>query len=338
MKPPLPDNHRTGFRLVVATVHVLSWFVFLSLPAIFNPRRHGQGFLGLFRDMAEPPRWTNGLLLIVVFYFNYCYAVPRLCFRRRYVPFVCTVVVAFAVFVMLNYLQRPVPAAGGFWFLPLGNSFNLFMLLIVYLVSFLICLSRHLRRLREEHWQRKMAVVNGRIDPHMLFNTLNSLYALSLGKPETVPETIVKLSQALRYSMDESGAMTSLEKEIDFLQNYADLEKLRLAPDLVFSFDVEGRVPVTSFPRFLLVPMVDGAFRAMLADEHASDVKIAIKCAGNELSMLVRGTAPSAADVLGFFSVANLRSGLDLNFPGNYSLELSVNDYIFVVALHIRLS
>jgi len=337
-RPPVTDNNRTRFRFVVATVHVLSWLVFLSLPAIFNPRRQGEGFFGLFRDLTEPPRWTNGLLLIIVFYFNYFYAIPRLYFRRRYALFVTTAAAAFGAFVAINYLQRPAFEPGGPRFSPLGNSFNLFMFLIVYLAAFLICLSDLWRRIREQHWQRKMHVVTGRINPHMLFNTLNSIYALSLAKPETVPQTIVKLSQALRYSMDESGATASLQHEIDFLQNYVDLEKLRLAPDLFFSFEVEGPVPDISFPRFLLVPMVEGALKSMLADEHASDVALTIKCSDNELFMLVRGTAPSSAEVLSFFPATSLRAGLDLNFPGNYTLDLSVNDHIFVVALHIRLS
>jgi len=338
MKPPIPDNARTGFRLVVITVHILSWLVFLSLPAIFNPRLHGQGFPGLLRDLAEPPRWTNGLLLIVVFYVNYFYAVPRLYFRRRYVSFIVATLSAFTAFVVLNYVQRPPVAAGGQWFSPLGNSFNLFMFVIVYLVSFLVCLSELWHHIREQQWERKMAVVTGRVNPHMLFNTLNSIYALSLSRSEAVPDTIVKLSQALRYSMDEGGPMAPLEKEIDFIRNYVELEKLRLAADLVFRFDVKGSVPQTNFPRFLLVPLVEGAFRSVLADEHASDVAITINCSDNELFMRVEGTCSPAADVLGFFPATPLRAALNLNFPGNYTLELNVNDHIFVVALHIQLS
>ncbi|MBX2907533.1 MAG: histidine kinase [Taibaiella sp.] len=323
---------------VVLSLHVLCWLIFLSLPATFNPRRQGEGFLGIFRDLAETPRWTNALLLLLVFYFNYLYAIPRLYFRRRYKAFAVSAVCAFVVFVLLNYLQRPHFESGGPWFSPLGNSFNLFMFLIVYLASFILCLADLWRRIREERWKRKMAVVTQRLNPHILFNTLNSIYALSLVKSDFVPAAIVKLSQALRYTMEEEANMVPLKKEIEFLQNYVDLEKMRLSPDLVCIFSVDGEVPAIDFPRFLLVPLVEGALKAVLADENASQVSISIRFTGNELVMTVDGANASQVEAGAIFDIATLRAQLDLNYPANHHLDLSDNGHIFVVTLRIALS
>jgi hypothetical protein len=338
MKPHAHYSTRNRLVPVVLSLHVLCWLIFLSLPAIFNPRRQGEGFLGLFHDLAELPRWTNAILLLLVFYFNYLYAIPHLYFRRRYFAYTATAALAFITFVLLNYLQRPSLAPGGPWLSPLGNSFNLFMLLIVYLASFILCLADLWRRIREERWKRKMAVVTQRLNPHILFNTLNSIYALSIVKSDSVPAAIVKLSQALRYTMEEDANMVPLQKEIEFLQNYIDLEKMRLSPDLVCILSVEGEVPALNIPRFLLVPLVEGALKVVLADESASQVSINIRFIGNELIMTVEGPNVSQVDISATFEVAAVRAQLDLNFPAKHNLDLSDNGHIFVVTLRIALS
>ena len=183
-----------------------------------------------------------------------------------------------------------------------------------------------------------MAVVTQRLSPHILFNTLNSIYALSLAQPDAVPAAIVRLSQTLRYTVHEGENMALLEKEIEFLRNYIELEKLRLPPDVEFNLNVDSALPQATVPRLLLVPLVDAAFRSTLLREGGSKMVIRIHGAENEFSMHIEGTSIGTSDVRKLFDEAQLRRQLDLHYPANYSLDLSDNGHIFVVTLRIRLS
>src|SRR3569833_2369536 len=108
---------KTTKRILWIPVHILCWLVFLSIPTVFNPERHDLSFTTFMEDLLELPRWTNGVLLIILFYFNYYIAIPHYYLGRKYVKLIASFVGSFAVFSLLNYFLVP----KGLRHLPLGG-------------------------------------------------------------------------------------------------------------------------------------------------------------------------------------------------------------------------
>lgn len=322
-------------RILVISIHILCWMVFLSLPTIFDPRLREEGFLKFVYDLAGQPRWTNALVLIAVFYFNYLFAVPQLYFRRRYTAFALSVVCAFSLFVAVNYFQQPRLAEQP-WQSPLGNSFNLFMLLIVYLVSFVLCLGNMWQQLREQHLRSRLYALKAQLNPHLLFNTLNNIYSLSLTASDHVPAALVKLSRVLRYTTEETDDhKVLLERELDFVVDYVALERLRLPGGVDVSLQVE-KMPAVTIPRFLLLPLLEYAFRPGYAWEDGCGVAVDVATRDNNLVISVshKGVDEKIAPAN---DISRLRRQLDLLCPENYSLAVSDNGHIFVMTLQLRL-
>src|SRR5690606_7355365 len=93
-------------------------------------------------------------------------------------------------------------------------------------------------------------------------NTLNNIYSLSLEKSDKTPETIIKLSDLMRYVLYESGGKNQcLRKEIEFIKNYLDLEKIRYNANLELSFKVVGNPKGKKIAPLLLVQFIENAFK-----------------------------------------------------------------------------
>lgn len=276
-------------KMLLIAAHIVSWLVFLSLPAIFNPRRQGAGIYMFINDLLEPPRWANALLLIAVFYFNYYVALPLLFFTRKYAALVLSFVASCGVFFLLNYELTPpglTQQTSGFNF-P-GNSFNLFMFIIVYSLSYAIWLYEQWQSTREQMLNTEIMFLKSQINPHFLFNTLNNIYSLALIKSDEAPEAIVKLSEMMRYSVDESNKpVIDLSKEIGYICNYIKLQKLRLTGNVKVSFEIAGETDSKKVAPFLLIPFIENAFKHGVNAEDDSDIRIRIAVQGKELSLSV---------------------------------------------------
>ncbi len=324
-------------------LHSLIWFVFLSLPTPFNPFREELGPASIIEDLLEPPRLANAILLIMVFYFNYHVAMPKLYFRKRYPFFVVSVLICFNCFFFLNYFMMPPGFEVGHprAFSLLGNSFNLFMFIIVYAASFALCLYQQWQSVKNQMLATEISFLKTQISPHFLFNTLNSIYSLALSKSDKAPEAIVKLSSLMRYSISESGQDTvPLKQEIDYISNYIDLQKLRLTSKIKINYELDGEGDGKEIAPFLLIPFIENAFKHGVNAEENSDIKIKIvvnncfilmEVANNKVYLKYkdeRGTN---------IGITTTQKRLELLYPGQHQLSIEDNTHDFKVSLKINI-
>ncbi|GAB4395240.1 MAG: hypothetical protein OHK0053_01300 [Microscillaceae bacterium] len=115
-----------------------------------------------------------------------------------------------------------------------------------------------------EQIRTEITLLKSQISPHFIFNTLNNIYSLASDKSEDTETAILKLSQLLRYIIyDSSADKISLSKEIEYLQNYIDLQKLRLSErhlSLIY-FKIVGDCTGIVIPPLLTIPLVENAFK-----------------------------------------------------------------------------
>lgn len=112
-------------------------------------------------------------------------------------------------------------------------------------------------------------MLKSQLNPHFLFNTLNNIYALTRKKSDLAPEVVLKLSELLSFMLYESGTDTiPIEKEIKFLEDYIDLQKIRYTDELSVVFNKHIDQPTQPIAPLLLLPLVENAFKHGASENH----------------------------------------------------------------------
>jgi LytS/YehU family sensor histidine kinase len=187
----------------------------------------------------------------------------------------------------------------------------------------------------------ELALLRSQVNPHFFFNTLNNIYSLVYRKSEDAPEAIMKLSSIMRYMLyDATTDKVLLEKEIEYLKSFIELEKLRLRNKDFVSLQVSGSADGQTIAPMLLIPFVENAFK------HASRtvpspgilLYLDIKSQGIEFQVknYIRKNQNSPKDQLGGIGLNNIRRRLELLYPQKYNLDIISNEGLFIVKLLIR--
>jgi len=209
-----------------------------------------------------------------------------------------------------------------------------------------------MRVLEKESLQSELKFLRSQINPHFLFNTLNSLYALTLKKSDLAPEMIISLSEIMRYMLyDCNETKVYLEKEIKFMENYIELERLRYGENVKIDFEVKGTIGRQKISPLLFTPFFENAFKHGLGNRigkgwisvcfHVNDdlVNLAIENSippdGKDNSL--SGKVTKGVDS-GGIGLENVRRRLELLYPEDHSLTVRKEEDQFNISLTINLN
>ncbi|MEX6687273.1 sensor histidine kinase [Danxiaibacter flavus] len=180
--------------------------------------------------------------------------------------------------------------------------------------------------LQKENSFLKVRYLRAQLNPHFLFNTLNSIYSLSLQKSDKTPEVVIKLSDIMRYMTYECNQpRIELTKEIDFIQNYIDIEKLRHNADVRFS--VEGDTKGIMIEPFLFLPFIENGFKHAFDTSFSNTfIYITIKVQPDQIVLNVINNTnldlETQAKRINGMSMQNSKTLLELLYPGTYELDI----------------
>ncbi|WP_299220436.1 histidine kinase [uncultured Aquimarina sp.] len=196
--------------------------------------------------------------------------------------------------------------------------------------------------LEKEKIEAELIQLRNQVHPHFLFNTLNSLYALIIRKSDVAETAVLKLSRLMRYMLYEANVpKVSLAKEIEYLKNYVDLEKLRFDATIDISFNSEIDKEYEISP-FLLIPFVENAFKHGTSSSKKSWVVINIFAKQDELVMLVENPKfinnNQQQELVGGIGFKNVKKRLDLLYPDKYSLNIEDNELSHEIILKVNLT
>jgi LytS/YehU family sensor histidine kinase len=194
--------------------------------------------------------------------------------------------------------------------------------------------------LTQEKLQAELRFLKTQIHPHFLFNTLNNLYALTLKKSERAPEMVLKLSELINYMLYEcTGDEVSLTKEIKFIRNYGDIEKMRYGDKLDIDIRVSGNVNDRKIAPLVLLPFVENCFKHGASEElQQSWVKVTIDVQPHVTIIKVennKATINGIAKKEGI-GIQNVKRRLDLIYPGQHELKIINGQETFLVILAIQ--
>jgi two-component system LytT family sensor kinase len=316
-------------------------------------------------------QWATGILL---FYLNYFYLVPSLLLQKKYWLYFAFAVSLIAIFMIIriNYFIPEIRHLRPENMLPLkmmstdpeifikgehrrsemrqplffkiGPSF--FYILILTISAIIRTLTafyndQQNKLIAETHrTNTELIYLRKQTNPHFLFNSLNSIYSLAHKKSDLVPDAIVTLSELMRYMLYETDNKTvALEKEINYIQNYIELQKLRLNNIEDIFINIHGDTRNKFIEPLLLISFVENAFKYGTDYKGTAHVKIKIFILENSLDFWIENTIENYIkdpDNSGI-GLANIKNRLDLLYPNAHDLQITEEDKYYAVHLNLKL-
>ncbi|RZA01512.1 MAG: histidine kinase [Sphingobacteriaceae bacterium] len=314
--------------------HIIIWTVLILLYIFIIP---SFGQLSLRRILIDYVLF--GLINISLFYLNYLVFIPKLLTKKKYGLYILTIVAAIIGYALFKYgfneflkelipsrTRRGGPQSMGFYiFTNLSVNFLFVFFSVVLKLSVDWFLSERVQRdLENQRLSAELAFLKSQINPHFLFNSLNSIYSLAYQKSDTTPDAILKLSEIMRYMLYEcNDNKVDLAKELQYLQNYIDLQKLRLGNKAYIDFSVEGKVTNQKIVPLLLIAFIENAFKHGISNDEASPIKMQVSVNKEHLQFIIQNKKHrNNTDSIGGIGLSNVRRRLDLLYPGSYNLEI----------------
>lgn len=184
----------------------------------------------------------------------------------------------------------------------------------------------------------ELALLRSQINPHFLFNTLNNIYSLVYKKSEDAPEAVMKMSSIMRYMLyDATTDNVLLEKEIEYLKSFIELEKLRIRHKDFVELNISGNIEGRTIAPMLLIPFVENAFKHGSRNVTNPGIRINLSIGPQEIRFEVsnhlRKNITATKDQMGGIGLNNLRRRLNLLYPGKHQLEINSNEDLYNVQL-----
>jgi two-component system LytT family sensor kinase len=349
-------------------LHLLAWAILLGLPLYFIKRwQIGNDFIWLYYIVA--------LINCIIFYTNYLFLVPKFFFGKRKYKYYLSVLVLIVSFYFVSDIsnklifryvsgneqlsrqresrQIPGPPRGGIMMVrPPNREMHFFnytstSLFLVFFSLGLRVLKRQskIEKIQEEMEREKLnselAFLKNQISPHFFFNTLNNIYSLITINKEDSQKAILNLSKLMRYLLYESEqGNTRLSSEIDFMNNYIDLMKLRMNEKINLSVSLPENYEDINVPPLLFIPFIENAFKHGITYREKSFIEISMLTGKDSLTFrcvnsIVKKNGDPEKEHSGI-GLENVSKRLNLLFPGKHDLKINKSDSSFEVLLFIN--
>ncbi len=312
---------------------------------------------------SDDMKWGMKSLLVVyllypvinisLFYLNLLLLIPAFFNKKRYALYIISLAVviigygfvkyAFGLMYKQQVLAREYGHVIGFWTYFWSTVFvSLIFIFLSIALKFGIDWFRNERIQRDLENQRlsaELSFLKSQINPHFLFNSLNSIYSLAYQRSETTPEAILKLSEIMRYMLYEcNDNKVALSKELQYLQNYIDLQKIRFGKKSYIDFKVNGNVDHQQIVPLLLIAFIENAFKHGIANDPLSPISLLIDVDAEHLHFYIRNKKHNNnRDTLGGIGLNNVKRRLDLLYPAKYNLDIKEDEQTYICELSLVL-
>lgn len=287
--------------------------------------------------------------LLALVYINLKFLIPRYLQKGHILIYglLCAILIGLTYFLhnlTFDVLLPMMPTE--YYMVSFTDPEVLITIFLIYLViSTLIKLSKswyRVQELKRENLQLELETLKNQLNPHFLFNSLNSVYGLSLKKSDQTPTMILKLSNLLRYVLYEAKDETvPLEKEIQFIESYLDLQKARANVEENIQFVKKGGFEGYEIAPLLLVNIIENAFKHG-ADFNEDDNFIRISLSQNSglLTFQCFNQKEPNADKTNEkegVGLENVRKRLDLIYEDRARIDIEDRSNTFEVTIKIQL-
>ena len=332
--------------------HIIFWLSYFT----FNVIRWGSYFndywYSLKSNLVEFP------LHILLVYINIYYLIPKFILKRQqYLQYVLSLSfwlgVVYVLRTGLNYYlvtQNIWPEAEGtqsaFTFnhvvaVVLGELYVVALATAIKLIVDWVSAKRNVDELRRNQLRLELDLLKSQIQPHFFFNTLNNLYALTLEKSDVAPSVVLKLSDIMQYVLyDVKEPAIRLIQEIEYVQNYLDLERLRFGDGIETETKIVGDIESIEVPPLLFLPFIENCFKHGSKKEGKIEVVIGFE---NVDHRWLHFSVKNSIDEEGTekvkkkhgIGIKNVERRLELLYSNNFELKSAVEGNYYFVSLKI---
>lgn len=218
----------------------------------------------------------------------------------------------------------------------------IFLFSIGYLAQKYFEVSRQKEAIQKQQMTAELSLLKSQINPHFLFNVLNSIYSLSLKKSDHTSVVVLKLSDLLRYMLYETQQeQVLLEKELQMIRDYMDIEQTRISRAHDIKVNISTDRNNYYIAPLILIPFIENAVKHGIDSMiEQSFLYIDISVKDRQLQFLCRNPYkwPQTEKANGGIGLINVRKRLELIYPGQYQLTINNQDSVFSVSLLINLA
>lgn len=330
--------------------HILFWIVYLLFWSV--------------RDLVHNDIYLDNLKLNIITtlfyatlaYLNVYILVPRFLLSKRYLVYLILLLVslsaiAFSTSEMLSYYMMnfgDFPRAARFFSSTRGMLVVSSEAVLVTLITLAIVLTRiyfiqdvTTQELKKKSLETELTFLKNQINPHFLFNSLNSIYFLISKSPQKASEMLLKFSDMLSHQLYEGNKdFIPLNEEIKYLENYIELEKVRKGDALDFSWKVVGDTSKHKIGPMIFLTFLENAFKHGYKSDSQQVITGSVTASSNGIVFDLQNEFKNDDDNNGTtkkgVGLENTIRRLELLYPGRHSLDISQDDGLFKVKLIIN--
>ena len=319
--------------------------------------------LNIFKTGGQPVRVDfvyTGLFLatiLPVVYLNLFWFLPALRKNRQWHWYFLSLAIVTAFFIWINlklFESWSTVLLPDFFFISYYSWWEIGLFFVSFIIiSSLLKLSKSWfavtelqRKLLESEKQKvqvELKALKAQINPHFFFNTLNSIYSMTLDKDERLPATVLQLSDLMRYFLYEAKEdLVLLQKETEVLKDYIDLQKIRSNEKLQIEFNVDGKIENQKIAPLLLITFLENAFKhGAKGSTDSAFISIRLHAEENTINFRVENNKGvidrvEKNDHKGL-GLDNVKRRLELIYPGRHELTIQDIDDRFIVQLQLQL-
>ncbi len=347
--------------------HIAAWVCFFTLPyLVFFPRL--REFNMSNHQLASII--CNNVFLVLFYYLNTLLLIPKFLVKEKWFLYILSIIVCLLIFLYVpkqiatliaepepfnpqnrEFIRNPafqgkprMSVSGRKR--PVADPYNTVLFLLIFTVG--TCFSVIQRWLKTEQTRKEteneklnteLSFLKSQVNPHFFFNTLNNIYSLAIVRSEKTAPAVMKLSSIMRYILTETQRdKVPLSNEVDFINNFIDLQKVRLTDKVTLNFTIEGSTDNLLVAPLLFIPFVENAFKYGVSTKEPSSINIDIRTEGNIiLFSAVNYIVASENNLMENTGIGinNVKRRLELMYPGKHKLTTTEKDHYYTVNLEI---
>lgn len=302
------------------------------------------------RDLFNKFNLALDVIWVGLFYLNVFVLMPRMIYRKKYVAYISTLA---GVVVLLLLIHLLFFNSIGFRF-PWGRGGPPFPFVFFKFMTILVCSASYkiitdkitedkkAKEKENENLKTELSLLRSQVSPHFMFNVLNSMVYMARMKNDSLEPSLIKLSSLMRYMLyDADEDKVPLQSEIEYLENYIDLQKQRFDD----SVQVNVKVNVDSMNHYiepmLLIPFVENAFKHGTGMIEDASIDILLKVYKDELEFVVANKfnplVKEVKDNVSGIGLNNVKRRLNLLYNNFHTIKIQEDGGKFIVSLFLKL-
>ena len=329
--------------------HILFWLADLLFWSGFSYRSYHASLSAAFISTAI---WLffQAVLVYTIIY----WLLPRYFYQKKYLSFAVAAILlviasAFVIagieILLINSKEAQTLETVLYFSLFIGmtNFYTSIVFIAAKLIKNKIAADRHHHAVEKERTENELRFLKSQMNPHFLFNAINSIYVLIRKDQEMAARTLATFADMLRYQLYECNTPNiPVEREIYYLNNYVQLEQLRKGKNLQLDYEVGAEVQHFSIAPLLLLPFVENAFKYVSAYTNKENrIRLHLHYQPDIFTLEVENTTDTAIltedDKPGGIGLENVKRRLELIYKGNYHLQITPGAGHYGVLLTINI-